>query len=145
MLSQRHLARQICVQAIFAENFLSGMSMNFDFDLQISGLIKNSSKKIDDKTMRFLKNLYIGVKENLEAIDEKIQLHAPSFPIEKISKIDLTLLRLGTFELAFGEKLDIPKVVAINESIELAKEFGGEASGKFVNAVLNAIMKDESL
>ncbi len=73
-------------------------------------------------------------------IDEKITEIAPEFPIEKINKVDLAVLRLAIFELQF-EKQTPPKVI-IDEAIELAKEFGGEASPGFVNGALGKLLKD---
>lgn len=78
------------------------------------------------------------IKEHLTFIDQKIQAAAPEWPIEKISKIDLSILRLSTYELAVLKK-EPPKVV-IDEAIELAKEFGNENSPKFINGVLGTIL-----
>lgn len=75
----------------------------------------------------------------LPKLDNKIQTAAPEWPIEKISKIDLSILRLATYELVISQK-EPPKVV-IDEAIELAKEFGNENSSKFVNGVLGTILK----
>lgn len=75
----------------------------------------------------------------LSAIDEKIQLAAPEWPIDKIAKIDLAILRLATYELLI-EKNEPPKVI-IDEAIELGKEFGNDNSAKFVNGVLGTILK----
>ena len=82
-----------------------------------------------------------GVEEHRADIDALIQQWAPHWPIDQITNVDRNVLRLGIFELKFdGGK--VPPKVAINEAIELAKTFGGDASGKFVNGVLGAIFKD---
>lgn len=81
------------------------------------------------------------VIENLEAIDKKINEVAPEFPIDKINKVDLSILRLAIFELQF-EKKTPPKVV-VDEAIELAKEFGGDASPGFVNGALGKLLKEQ--
>ena len=73
-------------------------------------------------------------------IDELIVRFAPEWPLDQITIVDRTVLRLGIFELAFDEKM--PAKVAINEAIELAKAFGGESAGKFVNGVLGAVYKE---
>lgn len=80
------------------------------------------------------KNIYFQ-KEKIDAIIEKA---APEFPIEKINKIDLAILRLAVFELAI-EKKTPPKVV-IDEAIELAKEYGGETSPAFINGALGNVI-----
>lgn len=77
---------------------------------------------------------------SLPTIDKRIAQAAPEWPIEKIAKIDLAILRLALFELTI-EKKEPPKVV-IDEAIELAKEFGNEHSSKFVNGVLGTIIKN---
>jgi N utilization substance protein B len=79
------------------------------------------------------------IVEELSSIDEKIVQAAPEWPIDKISKIDLSILRLSIWELAFGKK-EPPKVV-IDEAVELAKSFGNEHSAKFINGVLGTVMK----
>ncbi|MCL5433246.1 MAG: transcription antitermination factor NusB [Patescibacteria group bacterium] len=73
-----------------------------------------------------------------EFLDEKIEKAAPEFPIEKINKIDLAILRLAVFEL-FVEKKE-PQKVIIDEAIELAKEYGGEKSPSFINGALGNIV-----
>lgn len=73
-------------------------------------------------------------------IDKLIAAFAPDWPIEQITNVDRNILRIGVYELKFSEA--IPSKVAINEAIELAKTFGGESSGRFVNGVLGAIYKD---
>lgn len=91
---------------------------------------------------RFTKSLVSGVIEHREKIDSVIEKFAPDWPIEQISIVDRNVLRLGLFELLFGDKDEVPAKVAINEAIELAKMFGGESSGKFVNGVLGSVYRE---
>lgn len=88
----------------------------------------------------FTKSIIDGVMDNLKAIDEQIVIYAPSWPIGQITLVDRNILRIGVYELNFTK--DIPPKVAINEAIELAKSFGGVASGKFVNGVLGTMYND---
>jgi hypothetical protein len=83
-----------------------------------------------------------GVAKNLEKIDEIIVKNAPEWPMEQISLVDRNVLRVGLFELLFKDRSEVPPKVAINEAIELAKSFGGENSGKFVNGVLGSVYKE---
>ncbi len=92
----------------------------------------------DDKP--FVENLTNGVLEHQHDIDSTIIKYAPQWPLEQITLVDRNVLRIGIYELKFNT--DIPAKVAINEAIELAKTFGGESSGKFVNGVLGAIFRD---
>ena len=78
--------------------------------------------------------------KNLAQIDKTISKAAPQWPVEKIARIDRAILEIGVYEIAFTE--DIPPVVAINESIEMAKHFGDDNSPKFVNGVLSSVMKE---
>lgn len=94
--------------------------------------------KFDDEG--FAEALVHGVVEHLNDIDELIGHFAPDWPLDTLSTVDRNILRLGIFELKFEDK--IPAKVAINEAIELAKGFGGQSSGKFVNGVLGAVFKD---
>ena len=89
----------------------------------------------------FVKELINGVLKNKEKIDEIIVKTAPEWPLEQINLIDRNVLRIGIFELLFGKREEVPPKVAINEAIELAKSFGGETSGKFVNGVLGTIYR----
>ena len=82
-----------------------------------------------------------GVVQNQAHIDGLITRFAPDWPLPKITTVDRNVLRIGTFELTYTH--EIPSKVAINEAIELAKTFGGESSGKFVNGVLGAVYRDQ--
>lgn len=100
--------------------------------------IKEFAPGIKDET--FASDLVDGVLAHLNEIDNLIKKYATQWPIDQITTIDRNVLRLGIFELVFYEST--PSRVAINESIEVAKSFGGESSGKFINGVLGAIYKD---
>ncbi len=95
---------------------------------------------LDDK--EFIKNLVSGTITKIDNIDRIIEKAAPQWPIEQIAMVDRAVLRLGIYELLFGNRDEVPPKVAINESIELAKTFGGNASGKFVNGVLGTIYRE---
>lgn len=110
----RHLKRIKIVQELFAESFNSKATLT-------------TNEKIDD------------IKELFPQIDPLISTAAPQFPIDKIAKIDVAILRLAIYELVF-EKKEPPKVI-IDEAVELAKKLGGEASPAFVNGVLGTIFK----
>lgn len=83
-----------------------------------------------------------GVIEHQKEIDKIIETAAPEWPLAQISVVDRNVLRIGIFELLYADTKEIPPKVAINESIELAKNFGGPNSGKFINGVLGAIFRE---
>jgi len=85
-------------------------------------------------------NLTKQILSQLNKIDKKIEAAAPAWPVDKLNKIDLAVLRLAVYEL---DKKETPPKVVIDEAVELAKEFGGENSASFINGVLGTIYKDE--
>lgn len=95
---------------------------------------------LDDKT--FPKELVEGVLSRIDALDKIITKAAPEWPLDQIAIVDRNILRLGLYELMFGNHDAVPPKVAINEAIELAKNFGGESSGKFVNGVLGTVYRE---
>ncbi len=90
----------------------------------------------------FMKTLMTNVISKREDIDKIIEKAAPEWPLAKIGIVDRNILRIGLYELLFADRAEVPSKVAINEAIELAKTFGGETSGKFVNGVLGAVYKE---
>ncbi len=81
------------------------------------------------------------ILEHLKSIDENISSAAPEFPIDKINRVDLAILRLAIYELLVAKK-EPPKVI-IDEAIELAKEYGGESSPAFINGALGKVIKND--
>jgi N utilization substance protein B len=82
------------------------------------------------------------VASHLTALDETIRQMAPHWPLEQMSRIDVNILRLGIAELVFMK--ETPVKVAINEAVEVAKLFGSDSSGRFVNGVLGAVAKQQA-
>ncbi|MDD2681172.1 MAG: transcription antitermination factor NusB [Patescibacteria group bacterium] len=134
-MSNRHLARTIALQTLFAWDFNGKNSKNTESIIKDN--FENFAPSFDDGG--FVKNLVKGVADHLEEIDKSIVRYATEWPLDQITTIDRNILRLGIFELVYTE---IPPRVAINEAIEVAKSFGGDASGKFINGVLGAIYND---
>ncbi len=89
-----------------------------------------------------MEKLLDGVLQKQTELDQVIEKAAPDWPIDRISPVDRNILRLGLYELLFADRAEVPAKVAINEAIELAKQFGGENSSRFVNGVLGAVYKE---
>jgi len=87
----------------------------------------------------FSKRIVSGVIRNLKEIDKIIEKSAPKFSLQQINIIDRNVLRIGVYELLYANKEEVPPKVAINEAVELAKNFSGETSRKFVNGVLGTV------
>ena len=137
-MANRHLSRSIALQTLFAWDFngkkKSALEGIFDHT------VEEFAPGIDDTD--FAKDLVWGVDKNRKEIDALITKSAPDWPLEQITNVDRNVLRIGIYELQFANAEDVPPKVAINESIELAKTFGGVSSGKFVNGVLGTIYKE---
>lgn len=137
-MSNRHLARAIAMQSLYQWDFLKTSDRQADLKKIVSRNRGEFAPDFDDKG--FINELAIGVKDRLEEINGLIEKYAPDWPLDQITTVDRNILRLGIYELKYSPH--IPSKVAINEAIELAKTFGGESSGKFVNGVLGAIYRD---
>lgn len=134
-MSNRHLARTIAMQSLFSWDFDDKKA---DIEKIIKGNFSYFAPDFNDNG--FVRKLVRGVVDNLSKIDKYIIKYATEWPLDQITIVDRNILRIGVYELVMAE--DIPPKVAINEAIEIAKAFGGESSGKFVNGVLGAIYKD---
>jgi len=135
-MSNRHLARTIAMQTLFVWDF-NGKKTEL-VESFISDNFANFAPHFDDGG--FVKDLVMGVIDRLEELDSYIRKHATEWPLDQITCVDRNVLRIGIYELLYCE--NIPSRVAINEAIEVAKSFGGDASGKFINGVLGAIYND---
>src|SRR5207247_11442413 len=89
----------------------------------------------------FLWRLAKGVLEHIKELDTIIEKAAPEWPIKQIALVDRNVLRLGLYELLYSDRNEVPPKVAINEAIEIAKNYGGENSPKFVNGVLGTVYR----
>lgn len=136
-MASRHLARSIAMQSLYEWDFYGKKKGSLEEITKRN--IKEFGPGLQDTS--FVKNLVDGVVSNLDKIDKILEKAAPEWPIEQITIVDRNVLRLGLSELLFGNKEEVPPKVAINESIELAKKFGGESSGKFINGVLGTVYK----
>ena len=135
-MSSRHLSRSIAMQSLYEWDF-SNQELNLE---KITGKnLKEFGPGLEDEA--FVWELVTGTVEHLEEVDEIIKKAAPQWPIGQISIVDRNILRLGIYELLYEDKKAVPPKVAINEAIELAKSFGGENSGRFVNGVLGTVFK----
>ena len=129
----RHNARKLALSSIFCWMF---NDPDIKKCLELSQELlegKNTDHKLTDK-------IVLGVKSNLDKIDKIIEECAPDWPLDKIAKVDLAILRIAICEILFSK--GTPLKVAIDEAVELAKEFGNETSHKFVNGVLGTVVDD---
>lgn len=135
-MANRHLARTIALQTLFEWDFKGAKKENLDEIVKYN--YSAFAPELGDHS--FTDKIINGVVEHMGEIDGYIRKFAPEWPLEQITNIDRNILRIGIYELVLDR--DIPSKVAINEAIEIAKAFGGESSGKFVNGVLGSIYKE---
>ncbi len=135
-MSNRHLARTIAMQVLYQWDFNGQKPGSVPGTLTYQ--LREFAPEFDDHG--FIQELLDGVLAHQQDIDATIVKYAPEWPLEAITLVDKNILRLGISELIWSET--VPSKVAINEAIELAKTFGGESSGRFVNGVLGAIYRD---
>ena len=140
-MATRHLCRSILLQSLYEWDFYKTKE-NKELDLVslIDRNMKAVAEMIDepDFIFRIAKNL----ADHLPEIDDFIKKAAPTWPLDQINIVDRNILRIGLSELIFGNPEEVPPKVAINESIELAKTFGGDSSGKFINGVLGTVYRE---
>ena len=137
-MASRHLSRSIAMQSLYEWDFYGQKEGLLDKATERN--IKNFGPGLED--VNFAWSLVKGVIEHLTELDKIIEKAAPEWPLDQITIVDRNVLRLGLFELLYSKKEEVPPKVAINEAIELAKTFGGESSGKFINGVLGTVFKE---
>lgn len=137
-MASRHLARSIAIQSLYEWDF-----KEFNDGL-LADIVERNLNEFGPglKEKEFVNSLISGVVRHRRELDKIIEKAAPMWPIDQIDRIDRNVLRLGLYELIFENKEEVPPKVAINEAIELAKSFGGESSGKFINGVLGTVYRE---
>ncbi len=128
---QRRQARGVALQTLFESD-----AVNHDPDSVLARHIEYDA--LSEDTAVFARTLVKGVTTNRDRLDDLIAISAPSWPMDQMAKVDKNILRLAIFEILFNN--DVPVKAAINEAIELAKNFGSDSSSRFVNGVLGAIV-----
>ncbi len=137
-MSMRHLARSLAFQVLYEWDFWD------DKRNDVAAILDRDCSEfapgLENKT--FVKRLLEGIVAKQPQLDRLIEKAAPEWPIDQIAVVDRNVLRIGLYELLFSDYKETPSKVAINEAIELAKTFGGDNSGKFVNGVLGTIYRE---
>lgn len=137
-MANRHLSRSVALQTLFEWDFRG--CNDSTIKVSIPRIAEEFAPGMGDSN--FIEELTQNVISKKADLDKIIEKAAPDWPLDKISIIDRNILRLGLFELLFADRKEVPAKVAINEAIELAKSFGGENSGKFINGVLGSVYKE---
>jgi N utilization substance protein B len=136
-MATRHLIRTVILQTLYEWDFYK---QEKDITTILERNLEEFAPGIDepDFAWRILK----GIAEHLTEIDDILKKAAPDWPVEKIAVIDRNMLRIGLYELLYADHNEVPPRVAINEAIELAKNYGGPNTSRFVNGVLGTIYRE---
>ncbi len=137
-MASRHLSRSVAMQSLYEWDFRGRKAA------ELENIIKRNLEEFAPgmEETEFAKELVKGVIEKIDELDAVIEKAAPAWPINQVAIVDRNVLRIGIYELLFGNRDEVPPKVAINEAIELAKSYGGENSGKFINGVLGTIYRE---
>lgn len=125
---------------IFKLLFMSEFNSEEEMDEQLA-VYFDSLEEAEAKDTEYMSEKYRNVLAHLSEIDELLNETSKGWKTKRMSRVDLTALRLAVYELKFDT--DVPTGVAINEAVELAKRFGGDTSGSFVNGILGKIARVE--
>ena len=135
-MATRHLCRSIVLQSLYEWDFYNRKE---DLTKVVERNLNEFGPGIDEP--EFVWRIIKGLVEHINGIDRIIEKAAPEWPLNQIAIIDRNVLRIGLYELLYADKNEVPEKVAINEAIELAKNYGGPNSGKFINGVLGTVFK----
>ena len=136
-MQNRHMSRVLVLQTLFAWDF----NKTQDNPEKILEYTKKEFTPSNDEE-NFALNLLKNIVQKWKELNNLITEHAPEWPLKQISIVDRNILRIGIYELKYNDT--IPPKVAINEAIELAKNYGGDNSSKFINGVLGTIYKEKT-
>lgn len=124
-----------------AMKLLFEMSINKeDYSEILEGFKEHTDEELKDLDMNYIERVLKGVQNNTKEIDEKIEKYLVNWKLNRLSKIDLAILRISTYEILF--ETDIPEKVSLNEGIELAKKYSDDKSFQFINGVLDRMIKE---
>lgn len=136
-MATRHLLRTVVLQSLYEWDFYH---QTHDITAILERNLREFAPGADEP--EFAWKIVKGIAEHLEAVDTIIIKAAPEWPLDKIAIIDRNILRIGLYELLFADRGEVPPKVAINESIEMAKNYGGPNAGRFINGVLGTVFRE---
>ncbi len=138
-MATRHLLRTVVLQSLYEWDFYH---QKHDVTEILERNMNEFAPGVDEP--EFAWKILQGIAVHLSEIDAVIKRAAPEWPIEKIAVIDRNILRIGLYELLYADPGEVPPKVAINESIELAKNYGGPNAARFVNGVLGTVYREKA-
>lgn len=138
----RHKIREKALQALFSINF--NIAVSKEDAIRYALAYQDTDEEGEMQPSNHLFFLVSEVIANQEKLDHMIEKHlAKKWNLQRISKIELLILRIAVFEIYYVDETNVPSITAINEAVELAKSFGNETSSKFINGVLASVLKEK--
>jgi N utilization substance protein B len=137
-MSLRRRGREIALQILYQSEWGTIEDVDAAIKEYVTGLFPELSSEAES-VLAFAKSRLQGVLDHKEELDAILKKCAKRWRLDRMPRVDRNIMRLGAFELCHCS--DIPPGVAINEAVELAKTFGGEESGAFVNGILDAVLR----
>ena len=138
----RRQAREVALQALFQLdlNRSEGEGQQEMYETLALDTALGENEKLPKRDREYARIIVQGTRQNLEVIDEMLAAASHEWKVERMAAVDRNIARLAVFEIRFGQEEITPKIV-INEAVELAKKYGTDDSGRFVNGILGAIVK----
>ena len=133
----RRIARELVLQSLFQVDFTKTTP-----EIALAAAMEAQGVEAGDASVVYAKQVLAGTVQNLEAIDAKISGHAKNWELSRMPMVDRNILRMAVYEMLFADEKQ-PVNIAVNEAVELAKLYGSEKSGSFINGVLGQLMRDE--
>lgn len=135
MASNRHFARVVIMQSVYEWQNRSG---------DLLEIVKRNSAlhEFPENNQQFIEKVASGIGNNIEKIEQIITTAAPEWPIAQIAQVDQAILKVAIYELLFDS--EVPPKAVINEAVEIAKQYGGDSSYKFINGVLGSVFRSSS-
>jgi N utilization substance protein B len=143
----RRQAREVALQALFQLDFngpdLEEQRGAYETLAIDAALGEVEGEPVTKKDRRYIESVVLGTRQNLEQIDEMIGRHAKGWKVSRMAAVDRNLARLAVYEMCLADEKLAPGIV-INEAVELAKKFGTDESGRYINGILNALVKKQA-
>ena len=135
------MKRSLIRETIFVLIFMTEFNPPEDMPDSIRLYLTSPEKETDPESRQEIEEKFERIQQLIPEIDSKIEAHSEKWSIDRMGKVELSILRLAVYELLYDET--IPEKVAINEAVELAKKYGQDNAGSFVNGILSGVIKDK--
>ena len=133
----RRIARELVLQSLFQVDFTKT-----EPEAALAAAMEAQGVEAGEASVAYARQVLLGTVAHLAEIDAKISGHAKNWELSRMPVVDRNILRLAVYEMLFAEEKQ-PVNIAVNEAVELAKLYGSEKSGSFINGVLGQLMRDE--